>query len=336
MSFGVVVDVAIGLVFTYFLLALIASGIQEIIAGVFQWRGTYLAKGIDVILDSSSRAAFGWDGIQDFLQAHFTWKLPITAAEKMAARADLQAPGVSPEEQATLQRVLTVQNHPLVRGVPTGLPSYVSSHNFALALLETLRDGSQAPLFTQVERTIASLPQGDLKRTLSLFLQNASGDLDAFRASLETWFDDAMDRLNGIYTRFSQYALIVIGFSLALALNVDSARLARGLWEDPTLRGQLATAATTAAVAPLSGVVDPSSKPTALAPTQVLQELLDQNLPIGRPAPAAPFGVSTILGWLFTAAAVGLGAPFWFSLLQQLTNLRSAGRKPARADAAKG
>ena len=39
-----------------------------------------------------------------------------------------------------------------------------------------------------------------------------------------------------------------------------------------------------------------------------------------------------VLGWLITAIAVSLGAPFWFGLMQNLLNLRSD-TKPPRADA---
>jgi hypothetical protein len=45
--------------------------------------------------------------------------------------------------------------------------------------------------------------------------------------------------------------------------------------------------------------------------------------------------VLQILGWLLTAAALSLGAPFWFDLLNQIINLRGAGAKPKRADAHK-
>ena len=295
MSFGAVADVVIGLVFTYFLLALLASGLQEVVAGIFQWRGTYLSKGIDVILDNVGSAEFRWHGVADFLCAHLTWRLPVTAAEKMAAHPGVQAPGAPAEA------------------------------------LEALRDGSQAPLFTQAERTVSSLPEGDLKRTLSLFLQNAGGDLDAFRTQIETWFDDAMDRLSGIYARISQYSLIVFGVLLALSLNVDSVRLARTLWQDSAMRGQLvATAAATVDQPP------PNAATPDTSARQALQLLQSQDLPIGWSAATHLIGaqavMSAIFGWLFTAAAVALGAPFWSSLLQQLTNLRSAGPKPSRAD----
>ena len=321
MNLGAVLDVIIGLVFTYFLLALIASGIQEVIAGIFQWRGTYLAKGIDVILNGSASAAFRWTGIGDFLSAHFTWKLPPTPASPNPA---FPAPDASDVDRAALarQRLLAVQSHPLVRGTPTGLPSYVSSRNFALALLEALRDGSKLPLFSQAERTIALLPDDDLKRTLSLFLQNAGGDLDALRDHIEKWFDDAMDRLSGIYTRISQYVMIVLGLILALSMNVDSARLARTLWQDSYLRGEISAAATKAAADPA-----PAS-PSLQASVETLKA---QELPIGWSAQTQPDRHSlpaAVLGWLFTAAAVALGAPFWFSLLPQLTNVRNAGPKP--------
>ena len=39
-----------------------------------------------------------------------------------------------------------------------------------------------------------------------------------------------------------------------------------------------------------------------------------------------------LLGWLLTAAALSLGAPFWFDLLKKFINLRGAGQKPARED----
>ncbi len=358
MSLGAILDVIVALVFTYFLLALIASGVQEVVAGIFQWRGTYLSRGIDVILDGSSGAAFRWAGVRDFAISHFTRRLPPTPASPDPA---FPPPGATAAQEAALamQRVLAVQHHPLVRGSPTALPSYVSSRNFGMALLEALRDGSQLPLFSQAERTISLLPDGDLKRTLSLFLQDAGGDLDALRASIERWFDDAMDRLSGIYARVSQYMLIVLGLGLALAMNIDSVRLARTLWQQPGLGSHVAANATQLVAAqagtvpgPAAGGVAGAPAPggtappqavgstalppavgdTAASPQDTAATLRAQGLPIGWPVPAG-LGFSgwivTVGGWLFTGAAVALGAPFWFSLLQQLTNFRSAGPKPA-------
>ena len=56
------------------------------------------------------------------------------------------------------------------------------------------------------------------------------------RLNLETWFNDAMDRLSGTYKRKAQLMAFIIGVILALILNVDSISVATSLWREPTLR----------------------------------------------------------------------------------------------------
>ena len=43
----------------------------------------------------------------------------------------------------------------------------------------------------------------------------------------------------------------------------------------------------------------------------------------------------SIIGWLITAFAVSLGAPFWFGLLNKLVALRSSGKSGAGEEAVK-
>ena len=56
------------------------------------------------------------------------------------------------------------------------------------------------------------------------------------------------------------------------------------------------------------------------------------GIPLGwNPNPfsqAFPAWLQTILGWLMTAIAVSLGAPFWFDMLNKIVNVRLA-EKPA-------
>ena len=338
MNLSGVLDVIIALVFTYFLLALIASGVQEVAAGIFAWRGTYLAKGLDVILDNSATASFRWVDARDFLRAHFTSEPGQSAADRLARVIARNPQGTPTPEQAVLLRVLGVSTHPLMRGTPSKLPSYIPARTFSLALLETLRDGTDAPVFAQLERSVAGLPEGDLKKTLSMFLRDAGRDVDAFRARLEQWFNDAMDRVSGIYKRLSQYVMIIFGVVLALALNVDSLRVARVLWQTPALRAaMLADAEALAAATPPGGGVAvlpdgqslrlPVLEPAVLAPLRLFEA---QQIPFGWSVPR--FSWATPCGWLLTAGAVALGAPFWFSLLQNLINIRNAGPKPRRFD----
>lgn len=39
--------------------------------------------------------------------------------------------------------------------------------------------------------------------------------------------------------------------------------------------------------------------------------------------------LNSLIGWMFTAAAITLGAPFWFDMINKVVNIRSAGKKPA-------
>jgi hypothetical protein len=338
MTVSLVLDVIVGMVFTYFLLSAIASGIQEVIAGWLAWRGTYLSKAIDVIIDNDPATTWSWG--EDFWRAHFTSQAATTAAERLKAAIAARPPSTpTPPGQAELLRVLSVHTHPLIRATPSNLPSYIPSRNFALALLETLRDGSQSALVTQVETTISKLPDGDLKQTLSLFLQNAGGDLDKFRNSIENWFDDAMDRVSGIYKRLSQYMMLVLGLLMALILNVDSINLARVLWQEPGIRSSIVAEGTTAAAGQSLGrpvLGQNANEPFPLGRVhKEMKTFEDANLPYGWSQwPDGVWGwVVAICGWVITALAIALGAPFWFGLLQQITNLRTSGPPPKRADA---
>jgi hypothetical protein len=273
-------------------------------------------------------AVFEWAGIGEWFLAHFTNKPLPTSVDALRTKLASQGAQATPADQ-TLQRVLSVQSHPLMRGTPSAVPSYVPANNFSMALLETLRDSSKAPLFTQAERTISALPDGDLKKTLSLFVESAGGDLDAFRTQLEQWFDDAMDRVAGVYKRMSQYAMIFLGVLIAVALNVDSIRVASTLWETPALRSTLAQSAAQAV----------QKQPLAAPGSDNISQTLDQiknyyaqveatNIPFGWTHETRKISLTTVGGWAITAAAVGLGAPFWFALLQNLVNMRAAGPKP--------
>jgi hypothetical protein len=278
----------------------------------------------------------------------------VAAAEELAASA-----------QAALA-VFKVRVHPLIKGTPSGLPSYVPARDFATAMLDVLRDGSGNAGLAQIKRTVDALPEGDIKRILSTFITDAGNDIDKLRTRIETWFDDAMDRLSGLYKRFTQYFLLALGLAIAVLLNIDSVHLAVNMWNQPALRAQIVASAI-ATVPPATNATGAggAAQPAVLAP-QSVQAALDKvntlPLPIGRaacsnffgqppsnltnPPPTSPnctphlvykhwgaWASWTIVGWIVTAFAISLGAPFWFGLLQNIMNLRAAGAPPARSDA---
>ena len=57
----------------------------------------------------------------------------------------------------------------------------------------------------------------------------------------------------------------------------------------------------------------------------------DKDMYLGVPKTAGEFGNTLgyhLLGWLVTAVAATLGAPFWFDMLNKIMSIRSAGKAP--------
>lgn len=74
---------------------------------------------------------------------------------------------------------------------------------------------------------------------LQTLFVDSHGDVDKFRALLEKWFNDTMDRTIGWYKRQTQIMLFVIGFAIAVCFNVDTISIYKLLAKDNTARNNL-------------------------------------------------------------------------------------------------
>jgi hypothetical protein len=187
------------------------------------------------------------------------------------------------------------------------------------------------------------------------------------RVNLESWFNDAMDRLSGAYKRRAQAIAFIIGFLLALILNVDTINVANSLWREPTLRQAIiaeaenytppATSQGATTIGPFENVsalqielqalnipfgwiiapINTSGRQCSLLPIQADQimgipSLNNQGLPICNGIMNLPNDLNgclvKILGLLFTGLAAAQGAPFWFDILKKIINVRSTGTNP--------
>lgn len=144
------------------------------------------------------------------------------------------------EDPAKPELAEELYDHPLIRKLaPEGKkPSYIPSRNFTLALLDVIiKDPSSAdgPL-TQAKASVDNLPEGEIKKTLKALINDASNDIADVQARIETWFDDAMDRVSGWYVRHARRRLFWIALVLTFALNVDTIEVANSLWREPAMR----------------------------------------------------------------------------------------------------
>jgi hypothetical protein len=289
-----ILDVAVGLIFTFLAISLAAGTIIEAGASLTSWRAKMLLWGIRQMLNND-------------------------------------------------QLVSTVYSHKLIN--PRGAdpmkdkPAYIDPRQFADVLMQATRitevtaqagarpsvaDTKQAvsgvinPLPANGPSPIETLLHGVIERNL--------GDPDKIRDELAGWFDNAMDRLSGVYKRWTQLFTFVTALILAVGINVDSISIGKRLWEQPTLVAKLQADRT-------------------LPEISNVMEALDATIPVGWPG-NQPFHKrdetgklvlfdtaadwwNAIIGWLITAFATLFGAPFWFDALQSVTRLKGTGPSPS-------
>lgn len=199
------------------------------------------------------------------------------------------------------------------------LPSYVAPRQFALALSEILQAKAAVP--GDLSAGIRSIPDAQLRQLLSSMYQRAGADIHRFEAEVAYWFDNAMQRLAGNYKRTIQWWTVLFGFLLAVAMNIDALHLFKVLWVHPALVANL-TAAQVGDAQAAFGQLGASSLPIGWEqpPFNYVNRVLSWNYS------ASQFGLMAA-GWLITALSTLFGAPFWFDLLQKITNLRGTGPK---------
>ena len=232
--------------------------------------------------------------------------------------------------------------HPLVSTLAREkkLPSYIGSGTFASALVDLLAHGEDGKPTTGMEDKAAGFVDnvsddpvlGPALRALSSAGAKTVADL---RSEIAAWFDESVNRVSGWYRRRTQMIILAIGAVVTVSANASTVHVVRDLWRDDALRYAVAQEAIAAA----SRTQSPDS-------LEVPDAILS-SFPLGWKG-EDPFGrkdeipdwtwgtlVAHVMGWFFTAAAVSLGAPFWFDLLSRVAKLRGTGGRPGgRRDSA--
>jgi hypothetical protein len=215
--------------------------------------------------------------------------------------------------------------------------------------IKTIKDkiNNSKKIPTSLKETLTTLAD-----RASLKASEADNKLLMFQQEIETWFDRSMDRASGVYKRNAQLLCFFLGFAIAIIFNLDSLFLAQRLSQDTAMRSALAGGAETIVrestaqnsqsfnpgklqeninsllgnssfIAPITENADnlmscPDKKQTSDNPTSC-----DPSEKTLNPWKIFP----TVVGWIITALAIYMGAPFWFDILGKLVNVRSTGKK---------
>ncbi len=309
-------DVAISLSFLYLLLALLVTTIQELLASFLRLRAHHL-----------------YDAIREMLVT------PQLGKEFYG----------HPLIKNLVYRTLKTDEKGLPNWRADGLPSYIPSRTFALALVDVLK-GKEASEVTgaadanqQLKGLFGRLPAGDVRTALLALTTEADRKLldvdkqaDALRRAIETWFNDRMARASGWYKRRMQLWSLVTSATVVVTVYADTVHVVRKLWHDANLRESLVAAAqafhsTNAA----PGAAPQPAGVTELATSVTTQgkALLGSGFPVGwtEVKNVAEWSFweagSAAIGLTMTAFAVSLGAAFWFDMLAKALQVRGSGTK---------
>lgn len=347
------VDVAISLVLMYLMLSLLCTVINEFIATKLKLRAKSLASALEQLLDNQTlRDTFYRHGliVTNKRAAATGPQSTVSGVTSVASAVGemISGPPTPPPAPPPSATVAPVASAP-APAAKQDHPSYLSSRSVALALIGSLDPTKPLPGIADIENAVKSLPTSHIRDALLSSLTEAGNDLDKLRTSIATWFDDSMDRLSGAYKRQLKWISMLIGLIVTIAFNADSIIVATTLWKDQARRASAVAVATEMARGPAPTATTGNIDETKLQDAVQKTEKTLGSLPIGwhcvvnRP-PQAPVTLGywdcaktklqpiPLLGWIVTAIALTLGAPFWFDLLQKFVNLRGAGAKPKRED----
>jgi hypothetical protein len=333
---GVMLEVAIGLVFVYLVLSLLASAIAEALEHFLRYRADYLRQGVEKLILGGNKA------LRERLYAH-----PIIKSLFTPSRLEGfgRAPG----------------------------PTYIPSRQFTIALLDLIRgdDTVAGPLSVeQLENRIqtdTTIPPS-LARALRTLIADAGDDIEKVKANVQEWFDGSMDAVAGWYKRRTQFVLLGIGIMVAVVVNADTLSIITTLSNDSAVRAAVVRAAEQhiensgrpgqssdqqTDIQP--GPADQLAKDVREGVQSAVDQLGSLGLPVGwrrfdevrdgaalegkSPEATAQYLVANrvlpgqaeiaghvtahALGWLLTAIAVSFGAPFWFDILNKIMVVRS-------------
>jgi len=292
MDLTTIIQVAIGIIFVWVILAVITSQVQDWVASIFTWRASFLEDAVEQMLGN-------------------------------------------PEVKNKLY------NHPLIQGLYTNdgkrKPAGIPQDKFALVLFEevinsgiTVADAKNT--FDNLKKSVAALkakgegnPMTNFAKSLDTLLigieekaDDATHSITEARIRVESWFNDSMDRLGGAYRRRMQITGLIVGITVAAALNVDTGAIMTTLWKDPILRQAIVTQANQVQ----ESDIQPGQPATVEEIAKNAEKLNILSLPIGWSAKNIPTNangwVAKIVGILLSGMAAAQGAPYWFDIMRKL------------------
>lgn len=348
MNLPAILDVVISLFFIYLILSLLASGLQEFIATAFEWRAKHLKEAIQILLGDNE--ANDPSAIQAKEIANKLWEHPLILSLNQRKKRKFLPPSVGPSYIPSKMFAATLLE--ILKSDYDFNPSETIGE-----IVESINNNKEIdPKIKQRIYSIALIAQ----RTAS----GSESGIKSLEKEIIIWFDQSMERASGVYNRNVKGFAVLIGLVVTLGLNADTFHILETLNRDAALRSGISLVASNvisdnkkqiddclietkkiddprqkltkqnqcfeAIYTGLDNIIMPLGWDTSNFPLSIQEQLAKQVNPLFPTTKVLLIlgTIKLIFGWLLSAAAIGMGAPFWFDLLGKFINVRNAGQVP--------
>jgi hypothetical protein len=318
-------EVAVGLIFLYIVLALLCTTINETISTAVGLRARYLQLGLLNLLSASSSKT---DAGVATLKAFYAHPL----VQGLVRPAHGPDPSLDPTSPTKWWRKPPYPSYVPSRTFVAALADIAEEAPTKLAHIEEDGEAVRARLdkaADNFEKTLAAIPNAPLSEALLALYRSTGREAAHFQHAVEQWFDDAMERVSGWYKRRVHLILFVIATFVIILLNADTLAAGRVLWRDDAVRSAVVKKADAVAAGKLTEV-DLENQ------VKKLDLPLGWDLSFGNEPTQVPNDVlawiAKLIGLAVTIGAVMLGAPFWFDLLSKVMRVRATGAPPPATD----
>jgi len=341
-----ILDLVVGVIFIFFLLSIICSSIVEIILTARRIRAEVLGKWLLTIFDT------------ELINAK-NEKVPL--GQIIMDHCALTA--LSPKGKAPTY--IDAKN--FVSAALDKITAYskVVNPKSMDEIIQSLE--STTALSDELKRAFLSYAN-EAKDTFEALSVKTMGAIEMFKERVENWYDSNMQRISGTmkvkYTRRFTFISAVV---ITLLLNADTVEISKYLYNNPDARAKIVAKAyetstdetmkedmnrirqrATASDDTMKLTIDQlnDSLKAKMDAINQANAALKESIPLGwtkseftvqRDVPDwVAFVITKLVGMAVTVIAIMMGAPFWFDVLNKISNLRGSGNKPPEGEKKQG
>ncbi|MBK8706760.1 MAG: hypothetical protein IPN33_26375 [Saprospiraceae bacterium] len=321
-------EIIIGLIFTYFLLSILASILQEIFANFTSLRGKLLLKSAASLLELESKEA----------QKELIDKFKTSTVYKKYLTKGLMSKTL-PAYLSPTQFVAVVKDMLEGPTPPDGERSLDTPSGNEGVSLEGVKD-KDLRSHLETLKSQAALSSRDVS-------DEFQAEINKAEEAIANYFNEMMSLTSAWYKRNVQYLIFFIGFTIAVSLDADTFAMYRSLSQNSTARQEILQIATDFVDSDRSANYETTPLDSNATQEEIADNLGDLKTKLNTlisedlEGAATPLGLGweasdyqdknildwllKLLGWVVTALAISQGAPFWFDLLKLLTRTGSPG-----------